>query len=260
MSAESKLQRTPLHTAILVTVSAAFSLGLAFALYVAWDGALHRAVIVIFSAVVLGLAIGLVARLALPGRSWVLRYLLSLFGVCLGLMLLGWLSRGRLGIGLLLQRPQGVDWNGLGQVALAAATAWLSVRAWTGSERRVQVQVSARRGRPASLRARLPRIPTRVRRPRIGARSARRTAFRRRPSPPAQSSVLDAPRRVRGPFKARARVRLSEAVEQRCPYCLELVAQDDPRGVKVCPECHTWHHADCWAVTGICQVPHHHAS
>jgi hypothetical protein len=26
--------------------------------------------------------------------------------------------------------------------------------------------------------------------------------------------------------------------------------------VKVCPVCKTRHHADCWSVTGTCQVPH----
>jgi hypothetical protein len=46
--------------------------------------------------------------------------------------------------------------------------------------------------------------------------------------------------------------------EHRCPYCLEEVASNDPRGVKICPICHTHHHADCWAVTGACQVPHYH--
>jgi hypothetical protein len=53
-------------------------------------------------------------------------------------------------------------------------------------------------------------------------------------------------------------VRLSEEMEHRCPYCLELVREKDPRGVKECEICHTRHHADCWAVTGVCQVPHYH--
>jgi hypothetical protein len=52
-------------------------------------------------------------------------------------------------------------------------------------------------------------------------------------------------------------VRLVGKAENRCPYCLELVEQNDPRGVKICPICHTYHHADCWAVTGTCQVPHY---
>jgi len=53
-------------------------------------------------------------------------------------------------------------------------------------------------------------------------------------------------------------VRLSTDVEHRCPYCLEVVAPHDPRGIRECSICHTRHHADCWAVTGVCQVPHYH--
>jgi hypothetical protein len=53
-------------------------------------------------------------------------------------------------------------------------------------------------------------------------------------------------------------VRLVGEEEHRCPYCLELVMKNDPRGITVCPICHTQHHADCWALTGVCQVPHYH--
>ena len=51
-------------------------------------------------------------------------------------------------------------------------------------------------------------------------------------------------------------VKFVGAEEHRCPYCLETVAYNDPRGVEVCPICQTHHHADCWEVTGVCQVPH----
>jgi hypothetical protein len=54
------------------------------------------------------------------------------------------------------------------------------------------------------------------------------------------------------------RIKLIGAIEHRCPYCLEAVEPNDPRGIEVCEICHTFHHADCWAVTGMCQVPHHH--
>jgi hypothetical protein len=53
-------------------------------------------------------------------------------------------------------------------------------------------------------------------------------------------------------------IRLLGAIEHRCPFCLETVEKNDPRGVKICKICHTHHHADCWDVTGACQVPHHH--
>jgi hypothetical protein len=59
-------------------------------------------------------------------------------------------------------------------------------------------------------------------------------------------------------LKRHTLVKLAGRTENRCPYCLEVVHRSDPRGVKICPVCHTYHHADCWAVTGTCQVPHYH--
>ena len=59
-------------------------------------------------------------------------------------------------------------------------------------------------------------------------------------------------------LKRHTLVKLVGRTENRCPYCLEIVQKSDPRGVKICPVCHTYHHADCWAVTGTCQVPHYH--
>lgn len=50
--------------------------------------------------------------------------------------------------------------------------------------------------------------------------------------------------------------RIVAHVEDRCPYCLDLIKPNDPRGVRVCEVCRTPHHADCWAVAGKCQVPH----
>ncbi len=52
-------------------------------------------------------------------------------------------------------------------------------------------------------------------------------------------------------------VKLVGAESHRCPFCLEDIDQNDPRGVKICPICKTYHHADCWDVTGMCQIPHH---
>ncbi len=47
------------------------------------------------------------------------------------------------------------------------------------------------------------------------------------------------------------------AEEHRCPFCLEEVNLHDPRGVEICPICKTYHHKDCWDITGVCQVPHY---
>lgn len=56
--------------------------------------------------------------------------------------------------------------------------------------------------------------------------------------------------------KHAADVKFVGAQEHSCPYCLELVAANDPRGVMVCSICNTQHHADCWGITGACQIPH----
>ncbi|MBN1266528.1 MAG: hypothetical protein JXA25_13610 [Anaerolineales bacterium] len=64
--------------------------------------------------------------------------------------------------------------------------------------------------------------------------------------------------RMKNKHVLREQISLNGLEEHRCPYCLDIVEKKDPRGVKICPVCHTWHHADCWAVTGSCQIPHKH--
>jgi hypothetical protein len=51
-------------------------------------------------------------------------------------------------------------------------------------------------------------------------------------------------------------VKLVGEEEHVCPYCLEEVSKGDAQGVVVCPECGTWHHQDCWNLTGSCGVAH----
>jgi hypothetical protein len=51
-------------------------------------------------------------------------------------------------------------------------------------------------------------------------------------------------------------LRVVSVVEDRCPYCLDVIKRNDPRGVRTCDVCGTPHHADCWSITGKCQVPH----
>jgi ribosomal protein L37AE/L43A len=60
----------------------------------------------------------------------------------------------------------------------------------------------------------------------------------------------------KGMFKRKPNVNLALVENHRCPYCLEEVKLSDPRGVKRCEVCGAVHHADCWDVTGECQVPH----
>jgi ribosomal protein L37AE/L43A len=64
------------------------------------------------------------------------------------------------------------------------------------------------------------------------------------------------PSRLRKLFQRTPELQISTHEEHRCPFCLEDVKRNDPRGVKECSVCHTLHHADCWDITGMCQVPH----
>jgi ribosomal protein L37AE/L43A len=75
-------------------------------------------------------------------------------------------------------------------------------------------------------------------------------------SPPPAKPIT--PRQVKKKrTKKNDNVKLVGAESHRCPFCLEDIDQNDPRGVKICPICKTYHHADCWDVTGMCQIPHH---
>ena len=80
------------------------------------------------------------------------------------------------------------------------------------------------------------------------------------PTPPARRvKPVRAPKSVRtGSAKHAASdgLRLMGVIEDRCPYCFDTVKRSDPRGVHTCEVCGTPHHADCWAITGKCQMPH----
>jgi hypothetical protein len=105
-------------------------------------------------------------------------------------------------------------------------------------------------GLPAGLIARL--------RPGFHTGSGSRSRNRIRPmvfrEPKASSESRSRSRRRRSRSKAHIQFALVE--EHRCPYCLDAVTRNDSRGVKECEVCHTLHHADCWSITGVCQVPH----
>ncbi len=80
----------------------------------------------------------------------------------------------------------------------------------------------------------------------------------------AKPSTLVVPKpAARKPKKARARgrseIQLAKVEEHVCPYCLEPVVANDPRGMVECKVCHSQHHGDCWEITGACQVPHYNS-
>lgn len=220
-----------------------------------------------------GLMAGFMARRILVGRHFFFRLLVSIFAVAIALGLLNVLTRGYIGINLLRAYPSRPAWDGALQFFFAALVAWAVQTAWAGTRREVMVEP---RWVPAETSASQPAVPRARRAVRAGSESWLRNAglawsrVRTRAltilTPPAartrsKTRKTRASSRKRNIFSARHRaVHLTSEEEHRCPYCLELVRARDPRGVKVCKVCKTWHHGDCWAVTGVCQVPHQYVN
>ncbi len=267
MSGYRSSSRTPLYSGIAVTGSASIAAGLGFSVVYILNKAIEPVVLTVTSDVGMGLAAGLAARFSLPRRSAALRWLVALFGLCTGLIFMGWLSRGLLGMNLVDRTSLEPDWNGLQRFAFGALAAWPAVSAWTRKRRDRQISSGAssyapttgraarRRGhqggnaRVTSKRALAMSLPATSTQTHMGGHA------RVRKAPPRSASVRGSKRRKR----ISASIHLASKVDHRCPYCLEQVDPKDPRGVVECTTCHTLHHADCWGVTGTCQVPHHNS-
>lgn len=243
-----------------------------------------------------GVSAGFGARRLLIGRSFFLKIGAAIFALLIALAVLNVISLGYVGLNLLRAYPSNPQWDGALQLAFASALAWVALRAWAVTVREVIVEPrysplpavpvpaprTTRRSTPSRTRRRSSRS---VRGPRratargtntsLGAAFSAWTArvaiqlggllpapsggsaTRRRKT--AKKAAKTKPRRQRF-LRREPAVYLSGEVEHRCPYCLEEVRSNDPRGVKICKVCKTWHHADCWSVTGVCQVPHQYVN
>jgi hypothetical protein len=198
----------------------------------------------ILSDAAMGLIAGVSARWVLRNQTVFLRIISILAFLIGGLELLGWFTGWQIGFGPLKFGLSRVDWSSLGQLLLAAGVSLLTLYAWT-EPTPAPVQPShgpLSNKRPAGSRQSFQKR----RRP---VRSRSKTAPALEPETPI--SVKDKDALQRKPV-----LQLSDEEEHRCPYCLELIDIDDPRGIVECKICHTLHHADCWAITGACQVPH----
>ncbi len=241
----------------------------------------------------LGLLVGFAARLALRDRHMLIQGLASAAVSIVGLAILGYFTNWRSGIGPLqvglvpvhwldaqhihLRLPlefrgSGMDLLDLVHVVIAMDVSWIALRVWKPAfHAPSQTSLpSPRVPRPARSRSTYtpaaavvpaaPAAPVR-RRPRSNGSGLRSRVNRGR----AERAVISRPTTVH-PRRARPRrdnlrqsrpaVRLAVHEEHRCPYCLEPVKRNDPRGTVECQICHTLHHKDCWDITGNCQVPH----
>jgi hypothetical protein len=238
-----------------------------------------------------GLLVGLATRFALRDRHSVIQGLASAAISLVGLALLGSLTSWKSGIGpfqaglvtvhwldamhVPLRLPlefgrTGMDLMDLVQAVIAVDTSWIALRVWKQGSRLAGQDPAPlpRVRRPARSRSThsdvIPVVPAApMPRPVPSAGSSSRARIKRKKAEralvarpvPAVRAVRSRPRRGSARH-SRPAVHLAVYEEHRCPYCLEPVSRNDPRGTVECQICHTLHHKDCWDITGNCQVPH----
>ncbi len=244
----------------------------------------------------LGLFVGCTARVALRDRHMLIQGLASAAVTIVGLGILGyftgwtsgigpfqvglvpvhWLDAQHIHLNLPLEfRGTGMDLLDLVHVAIAIDLSWIALRVWKQSPQVTSrpAMPSPRRPHPARARSTYtPAVaavpvskapaPAPVRAPASSSSSGLRSRIKRHRGerlasrPTATIHGLRAKARRGNLRQSHPVVHLAVHEEHRCPYCLEPVKRNDPRGTVECQICHTLHHKDCWDITGNCQVPH----
>ncbi len=237
----------------------------------------------------LGLLAGLASRFALKDRHGLIRGLASAAVSLVGLGLLGYLTSWKSGIGPFQAGWVNVHWLDAAHIRLwlplefgrssmniidlvhaviAVDTSWIALRVWKHGPRVIAEPLAAApqvrrqvmpRGAPLEV---LPLAITPSPKAPAVVPSGSRAKIRRKRG---ERAVVARPtsafhpvrtRSRRGARRSRPAVHLAIHEEHKCPYCLEPVSRNDPRGTVECQICHTLHHKDCWDITGNCQVPH----
>ena len=238
---------------LLILIMVVAALGMVILLHHLWIYTFSLLLSHFFSDAVLGLIAGFSVRWVLRKQSIYMRVGSTVAFVIGSLELLGWFTGWQFGLGLLKAGRSGTDWLSLSQLILATGVAVLSLYAWKHS---IRANASAAPSSDAQKTHRPRKKP---------AKHALAAPERKRPEQALSrqnqpEKIIETgspakPKRKRT-YHRKPQLHLSTEEEHRCPYCLELIEPDDPRGTVECKICHTLHHADCWAITGACQVPH----
>jgi hypothetical protein len=256
--------RRPLVLGVILTTLTAILVGLGFISLGRNSSRLVPQLLAPIGALGIGLASGFLARWSLPGHSRWRRWWVALFAVCCGLIAFGSLGSSSAGLDLLNPRRVRPDWNGLAQLVAGMCTASLAVFAW--SARRQSTPLP----RPTAQTRARPIVTRRSRKPidlKPSMVPAIRSLGRRRTDTQPLLRLPERGLKIGGRSRAQSRQRVRSAhagihlntqEQHRCPYCLEAVDPHDSGSVRVCSICHTMHHAECWDMTGTCQVPHYH--
>ena len=241
----------------------------------------------------LGVLAGLYPRIILVKHTPVLRFLAALFSAVAGLWGMNWISQGYVGIQVIDLDHAYPDYASLIELGLPWLVAILTILAWKKRKLAAPAKLPQPEPEPASaplpastdvqpvplhlvkistrqidikrfLSALVDQVkswPGKVQINLVNTTLAREIAtepraFSQMTSKPLvvlpSSSPKLGPARSLMPSLAKPETE----DEHLCPYCLENVDLDDPRGVKVCHICGSYHHADCWDVTGSCRAPH----
>ena len=233
----------------------------------------------------IGLLAGFAARFALRYRSPFVQGLASAAAAIVGLTILGYFTGWKSGIGPFQAGPVALPWFNSLQVPLefrrsamdvvdlvnviiAVDASWIALRVWKQGNRvtadgssPAPFRRSVRTPRPAVVTPApspaliVPASPAPSPKPRIKRNKVGERPHISRPAPAIRPMRSKTQRRNRV-RSGKAAVHLAVHEEHRCPYCLEPVKRNDPRGTVECQVCHTLHHKDCWDITGSCQVPH----
>jgi hypothetical protein len=271
MTDTSPTQPPPLWRRLLILFLLEWITALGIAILLQIQPGLPYLAMILFSSALLGLVGGLGVRLLLKELHWTLGSLAAGFTLLSGLLLLGLASGWRYGLGL--QEFKAFDLAGATQLAtgllatLLAATAWRKPAAHNQASANLPASQPTQAGKPAGTESSQAAAKSRrvvgPHKPKKAAGSPSRNRARKTPELAAQKTNQAQKSPVLPPAKPglrrrvrRPAVQFAPTEEHRCPYCLEIVQPNDPRGIVECKICHTLHHADCWAITGTCQVPH----
>ena len=230
-----------------------------------------------FAVLSIGLAAGSVSRIIFYQRSGYVRLFAILLDLPLGMFLLGVFTNWQMGIGPINFWVKGIIHpSELIQLGGAFLIAFICLEAWwkpnskiedlpntrTSVNRREQapaaasIQLAQMRSSQIHTRESLVFPPKRNSRPKVVKTNKTRSGSIAAVDKLVLTHTGQPARSKHKRLSSKPMLKISSVEEHRCPFCLEEVKLNDPRGTKECEVCHSLHHADCWAITGMCQVPH----
>lgn len=247
--------------------------------------------------VAVGLIAGFAARRLLIANTHTLKLLVALTASLLSLSILYIFTNGFLGIGLFDNTAITPDWPGLIQFGLASLAVWLVLQAYKSRSefeiiaepidptkisnsllkpnitgwiskikllpgrqliQKISKVVTEKKERLTFSKTNSLKVLPRYAKTRASFNKIESDLMSVSSSPRLRNKKSVRVKKTWAKKKVDKDIKFVGTEEHSCPYCLEVVEAHDPRGVKICSICKTYHHADCWGITGTCQIPHAH--